>query len=524
MHLAVVHVVKLIKYFSVISALGLVGCQLPDNQGQHQQAKLAQHHSQQPISYKTIPQQVTEGLSQFYTLEDPFTSIAARIHLIQQAQHQLDLQYYIWNNDPIGRYVLGELLKAADRGVKIRLIIDDQNGNQLDDLLLSLAQHQHIQIGIFNPYKYRDARWLDMLTRSLHINQRMHNKLIVRDGLYALTGGRNISAEYFDAGQKFQFTDLDVMFYGASAQQAQDSFDAYWQSDLNYSIEQLLRSKHVTPLDQLRQQFANEAHLLVKEQQVITLALTDVQRAFDDTAKDWVPTQFYADVPEKAKGINYVAQEQLLIYRLFEHMGRPDEHLELVSAYFVPGNKGVDYIGSLRERNVPVRILTNSLAANDVALVHAYYAPYRKALLKQGVKLYEFKPYLDRDRTWYERVSGNVIPAKERARSSLHAKFFDIDGHVFIGSFNFDPRSAYLNTEVGVAIDSDPLQNRLTQALDEYLPLIAYELVLNENDDIIWREYLPNGNVIEHAHDPHTTRFQRAVMAIIAIFPFEWMM
>lgn len=206
-------------------------------------------------------------------------------------------------------------------------------------------------------------------------------------------------------------------------------------------------------------------------------------------------------------------------------MGKPKIHLELVSAYFVPTLEGEKYLSNLAQNNIEVRILTNSFLANDVALVHAFYAKYRQNLLKNGVKLYEFKPYIQRDkRTWYEVVTGNVIPSKGKNASSLHAKFFDIDGMVFIGSFNFDPRSAFLNSEVGLVIESDELQNQISASLDQYLPQIAYELKLNSQGQIIWLEHMPNGSIIEHVHDPETTKFQRLTMKIVSYFPIEWMM
>lgn len=172
-----------------------------------------------------------------------------------------------------------------------------------------------------------------------------------------------------------------------------------------------------------------------------------------------------------------------------------------------------------------VRVLTNSFLANDVPLVHAFYRQYRHDLLKNGIKLYEFKPYIERNkRTWYEVMTGNVIPAKGKNASSLHAKFLDIDGMVFIGSANFDPRSANLNSEVGLVVESAMLQERISNALDKYLPLIAYELKLNPQGEVIWIEHHKDGTRTEYSHDPQSTRFQRFSMQAVSSLPFEWMM
>ncbi len=197
----------------------------------------------------------------------------------------------------------------------------------------------------------------------------------------------------------------------------------------------------------------------------------------------------------------------------------------MVSAYFVPTQAGTDYLGQLSQKRVDIRVLTNSFAANDVAIVHAFYSQYRRELLQNGIKLYEFKPIIERTRpTWYEKMTGRVIPAKGKKSSSLHAKFFDVDGKVFIGSFNFDPRSAYINTEVGLVVESEALQAQIQQVLDEYLPVIAYELKLDASGELIWLDHQANGQTIVYRHDPQTTRFQRRIMKWVAYLPIEWMM
>lgn len=210
---------------------------------------------------------------------------------------------------------------------------------------------------------------------------------------------------------------------------------------------------------------------------------------------------------------------------MFKIMGQAKQHMELVSAYFVPQKAGLEYLQYLQKQEVKVRILTNSYLANDVPVVHAFYQKYRQDLLASGIKIYEFKPYIERKkRTWYEVATGNVIPAKNKNASRLHAKFFDIDGMVFIGSFNFDPRSAHLNTEVGLVIESEELQNEIQTKLDEYLPQIAYELKLDENDAIVWLEHQNNGSTLEHKIEPETTKFQRFSFKAVSYLPIEWMM
>ena len=502
--------------------LGFVGCGKPPHIMEH--ADITPIQANHWIEQAAAKDKVEQGLTAFLPLYDGFMSIATRLHLINNARYHLDLQYYIWKNDDIGKLMLMQLLKAADRGVKVRLIIDDQNGTQLDPTLLALSAHPNIQIKLFNPYKFRYVRVLDYGFRLKRVNHRMHNKLIVADGSVAVTGGRNISSEYFDASSKFQFTDVDIFFAGTAIQDANQTFQLFWNDELTQDFQYVLgKTATEAQLAQLRHDFSVHD---VGDQEVkrrVHLSEQQVVAHLNRHPIHWAKAHFVADHPNKARGSK---DDQDFIYdQMLKLMGEPNKHLELVSAYFVPTQKGADYLSQKSQDGIDVRILTNSFLANDVALVHAYYQVYRQQLLKNGVDLWEFKPYIERpERTWYEVMTGNVIPAKNKNSSSLHAKFFDVDGMVFIGSFNFDPRSARLNTEVGLVVESDQLQNEITHSLNRHLPKIAYQLKLDAQGNIVWLEYLENGKVIEHAYDPQSTSFQRWMMRNIPIFPAEWLM
>lgn len=487
------------------------------------QDHISSEHAEHWLEGTHSSTQLKQGLTAYMALDDAFMSIASRIHLIRNARHSVDLQYYIWKDDFIGHMMLHELLNAADRGVKIRLMIDDQNGTQLDASLKALAAHPNFEIKLFNPYKYRNFRVIDYAFRLNHINHRMHNKLIVADGVIAVTGGRNISREYFDASESFQFSDLDILFFGQSIQHANDVFIQFWNDELSYSIEQLLGTSSAQDLQSIRKKYRDNAQEKNAVENRLEFARQQVQDHLKQRPIQWAKAHFVADLPDKIRG--QATDKQLIYNQMLKIMGEPKQHLELVSAYFVPTEKGTAYLSDLANNQTNVRILTNSFLANDVALVHAFYAKYRHDLLENGVKLYEFKPYIEREkRTWYEVMTGNVIPAKGKNASSLHAKFFDIDGMVFIGSFNFDPRSAFLNTEVGLVIESDQLQNQISASLDQYLPQIAYQLELNAQGEILWVEHKQDGTVVRHTHDPETTSFQRWTMKAVAYLPIEWMM
>lgn len=512
------------RYFSLLlcaSMSSLTACSLPQNEAKKQSA--SDYHTEHWIQRQNVDTQLQQGLTAYLALDDAFMSIASRIHLIREAKYTLDLQYYIWEDDSLGSMMLVELLKAADRGVKVRLMIDDQNGTKLDPLLEKLVAHPNFEIKLYNPYKYRNFRVIDYAFRLKQINHRMHNKLIIADGAIAVTGGRNISREYFDAGQDFQFTDMDILFFGNAVKSANQIFINFWNSDLSYSVQQLIGVGSTDELDQIRKGYVMND--LEREQFTnrLDFAQKQIMTQLRERKIEWVKAQFLADYPEKTLG--NIAHEKLLYSQLKHAMGIPKEHLELVSAYFVPTKDGTAFLTDLSHQNIKVRVLTNSFLANDVALVHAFYQKYRKELLKNGIQLYEFKPDIQRkQRTWYEVLTGNVIPAQGKSSSRLHAKFFDVDGKVFIGSFNFDPRSVNLNTEVGLVVESDHLQNQVTHAMDRYLPQIAYELKLNPQGEIIWLEHHENGQVTEYNVDPHTTKFQRFTFKSLSYLPIEWMM
>lgn len=507
---------------SLVLALGLSACSLPTNHASQDQ--LIQAHDDAWITNPESHLKIQQGLTAYLALDDAFMSIATRLYLIHNAKYSLDLQYYIWEDDSIGHLMLAELLKAADRGVKIRLMIDDQNGTQLDDTLKTLAQHPNFKIKIFNPYKYRSFRVFDYIFRFKNINHRMHNKLIIADGIAAVTGGRNISREYFDASEHFQFTDMDIFFAGTATKQANVTFYQFWNDQLNYDVQQLTGTSNKADMKILRQRYSQIDGLKSdKTLNKIKLAQQEVAEHLKKNPIQWAEADFIADSPDKIRG--QARDQQLILNQIIHLMGKPKNQLELVSAYFVPTTKGTAYLSAFSQNNVKVRILTNSFLANDVPVVHAFYQKYRTDLLKNGVKLYEFKPYIERDkRTWYEAMTGNVIPAKGKNASSLHAKFFDVDGKVFIGSFNFDPRSARLNTEVGLVVESAQLQQYISQSLDQYLPHIAYELKLNDQGELRWVEQQKDGTTKTYNVDPETTKFQRFAMHAVSTLPIEWMM
>ncbi|WP_335970168.1 phospholipase D family protein [Acinetobacter bereziniae] len=487
---------------------------------QEQQSQVYQDHW---ITEPQAKKMLTQGLTAYLAMNDAFQSIASRIHLIRKAKYTLDLQYYIWADDFIGNLMLHELLKAADRGVKVRLLIDDQNGTKIDRQLSALLTHPNISIKLYNPYKFRHFRVMDYIFRAQRINHRMHNKLIIADGAIAVTGGRNISSEYFDASESFQFTDMDVLFFGQSVNRANEVFTEFWNFELSYPIEQFISKGSTQDLIDLRKSFEKLEQAEHSTDEKVNLEQKELANELNQNKINWAYADFLADSPKKSLG--KAQGNELISHQIHQHLGDPKQEMDLIAAYFVPTQNGTDFISQFPKQNVNVRILTNSFVANDVALVHAFYQKYRVDLLKNGAKLYEFKPYIERKRrTWYEVVTGNIIPKKGKNKSSLHAKFINIDDKVFIGSFNLDPRSFNINTEVGLVLKSDPLQEQISDLLDRTLLTVAYEVQLNSQGELIWLDYQADGKVIEHHVDPETTRFQRFMMYSVSYLPLEWMM
>ncbi|WP_373350232.1 phospholipase D family protein [Acinetobacter bereziniae] len=487
---------------------------------QEQQSQVYQDHW---ITEPQAKNMLTQGLTAYLAMNDAFQSIASRIHLIRKAKYTLDLQYYIWADDFIGNLMLHELLKAADRGVKVRLLIDDQNGTKIDRQLSALLTHPNISIKLYNPYKFRHFRVMDYIFRAQRINHRMHNKLIIADGAIAVTGGRNISSEYFDASESFQFTDMDVLFFGQSVNRANEVFTEFWNFELSYPIEQFISKGSAQDLIDLRKSFEKLEQAEHSTDEKVNLEQKELANELNQNKINWAYADFLADSPKKSLG--KAQGNELISHQIHQHLGDPKQEMDLIAAYFVPTQNGTDFISQFSKQNVNVRILTNSFVANDVALVHAFYQKYRVDILKNGAKLYEFKPYIERKRrTWYEVVTGNIIPKKGKNKSSLHAKFINIDDKVFIGSFNLDPRSFNINTEVGLVLKSDPLQEQISDLLDRTLLTVAYELQLNSQGELIWLDYQGDGKVIEHHVDPETTRFQRFMMYSVSYLPLEWMM
>ena len=459
-----------------------------------------------------------QGKSGIYPLADGRNAFAARVLLAQAAERTLDVQYYIWHKDMTGTLLFAALRQAAERGVRVRLLLDDGNTAGLDPLLAALDAHPNIEVRLFNPFVTRSARVLAYLSDFSRANRRMHNKSFTADNQVTIVGGRNVGDEYFGADDDVLFADLDVMAIGPVVTEVSNDFDRYWSSDSSYPVNGLLDTVAPIALDALA---ASASDI---ERSPRTLAYMRAVRASafardfleNRLAFDWSVTRMISDDP--AKGLEREQPRTLVVHKLKKTMGEPVFELNVVSPYFVPTDDGTAAFVALAKSGVKVRVLTNSLETTDVAAVHAGYARHRKALLEAGVTMYELR------RMTQASARRRVLGLRGSSASSLHSKTFAVDdARVFIGSFNFDPRSARLNTEMGFVIESPALARRIFDAFAQRMPLEAYEVRLSPQRQLYWLERRGT-DVLRHDVEPGTSARARAGVWLMSMLPIEWLL
>ena len=410
----------------------------------------------------------------------------ARLALVAAAERSLDAQYYIWHGDTTGRLLISAVLRAADRGVRVRLLIDDVGSMPKDENLLMLDSHPNVEVRLFNPVASRDRRKLGMAGDFSRTNRRMHNKSLTADNQLTIVGGRNVGDEYFEASPELDFGDLDALAVGAVVKDVSDEFDRYWNSPVVYGITELRKSRP-SPEESARALASLREFERRQEGQAYAQALRDSELARElldgQVAFTAARVTLRADDPAKVERPGEDPSKNLLP-QLLPEFAKTREQLVLVSPYFIPGKKGVEALRRVRERGVGVRVLTNSLASTDVVPVFAAYRGYRRDLLEAGVELYEVDPTATRRGP----DAGGTAPAggkpgnSPRARAALHGKVLVFDcREFFVGSMNLDPRSAFTNTEVGFVVESPELTLRLCEGLERAMASGAFRLDLRRD-------------------------------------------
>jgi len=439
-------------------------------------------------------------------------ALAARLALCDLAEKSLDVQYYIWEADPTGRLLAERLARAAERGVRVRVLVDDINMSGRDDRIGALDAHPNIEIRIFNPFKHRKFRALDFALDMGRINHRMHNKMMIMDNAVSLVGGRNVGAHYFEAHTESNFRDLDIVGAGPVVRETSEVFDHFWNGPWAVPSKEVVGksftvAEYEDAVGDMRRQISEDEYPFPTEQSASAM-LESLEEIFAGLV--WATGEIVWDDPAE---IYEGFKRGRIGEGLFDRIETLEKELLIESAYFVPRDDGVAAAKALVDRGVRVRILTNSLSANDVLAAHAGYSKYRKPLLEAGVELYELRPYPG-------PVEKQIVSAKSKA--ALHTKAIVFDRKdVFIGSFNLDPRSGSINTEAGIYVQSPELAAQVIDYMNEGVaPENAFRVVLDDNDDLRWI-IEKDGVRLDYDTDPNSTWFQRRLVGLIRLLPVE---
>jgi putative cardiolipin synthase len=409
-------------------------------------------------------QQRHPGESGFGILEYGLESLVARAALADAADQTIDAQYYIYDSDEAGSILAEHLLAAADRGVRVRLLLDDHNFAR-DSELIALSVHPKIQVRVFNPAFFR-PRWARLLEYALqfhHATRRMHNKLFIVDNEFTILGGRNVGNDYFDIRGNKVFRDFDILIAGPVTAQASTAFDQYWNSAWSVPAVALgRRTRTAADLEKLRHKLrarVKNAERFDEEYSV------DRDRYLTDLANDgkslvWARGEVVTDPPQKIADSS--PETRPVAQRLDQELAQAKQEILIEAAYFVPGREELEIFRQLRERSVAIALVTSALQTTDVPLVYCAYQKYRRDLVAAGVDVYEYKVHPaqeQRDRKWY---------LLRPSYAALHSKVLVIDRQItWIGSFNLDPRSHDLNTEVAVVVNSAELSAKLAESINK---------------------------------------------------------
>ena len=457
------------------------------------------------------------GKTGIHPLLEPRDAFAARVLLAAAAEKSIDAQYYIWHGDTVGNLVFQALQKAAGRGARVRLLLDDMNTGGLDPVIAALDAHPNIEVRLYNPFAHRGTRALDFVSDFSRVNRRMHNKSLTVDNQASVVGGRNIGNEYYGVGDGTVFADLDVVAVGAAVRDVSRQFDLFWNSASAYPAASLVAAAAPADLD-ARFAATHASPEAVAYVEALRTAPLVRDLLAGQLALEWADARLVHDDPVKTLDTTPRA-DNLLFPALVEAIGRPGKSLDLVSPYFVPGDEGTEALAALARRGVKVRVLTNSLESSEANVVHAGYAKRRETLLRAGVRLYELKA------TALQKSRDEKAGPGSSSGAALHAKTFAVDAsRIFVGSFNFDLRSALLNTEMGLVIGSPMLAGRLAELFERTVPLEAYEVRLREGGDgLEWIERTASGEK-RHETEPGAGWFRRAAVALLSTLPIDWML
>lgn len=451
------------------------------------------------------------GESGFYPLVAGMDALGARLALIDRADQSIDVQYFLMKPDSAGRLFAHSLLEAADRGVRIRFLLDDVFTTVNDDVFVVMNQHPNIEIRLFNPVGRGGVYYANYVGDFKLANRRMHNKSFTVDNQASIVGGRNIADEYFELLSNAEFRDFDMLAIGPVAGEISGVFDRFWNHKLAVPMEAYESKKQLPDLATARANLDKEAAAVNQSIYQKALSAPLVQRLIDDEVALYPAIgMVVTDDPEKLLQ-KVSADQQTLVTALAEVVDEATSEVVVITPYFIPGKGGVEFWRSITSKGVRVVIVTNSLATNNHTPVHSAYSRYRRAIIEAGVELFEAR--LDASKT----AEGS--DQKGYDALTLHTKAVVIDRRVtFVGSLNLDPRSIDINTEMGVLIDNADMAGALTEKFFLNLPSFAYRVTKNEQGRLRWTVEIDGQQVVE-TKDPQTSAWLRFKAWFMRILP-----
>ena len=448
----------------------------------------------------------------FYSLSKGQDAFGARLVLMNRAERSIDAQYFLMKPDNAGLVFTEKLMEAADRGVRVRLLLDDIFTTVDDGYFSFMNAHPNIEVRIFNPISRKGLYLFNYLGHFSLTNRRMHNKSFIVDNQAAIVGGRNIAVEYFQLETTGEFIDFDMFSTGPIVRDISDSFDTYWNNELAVPMEALSDK----PDQKLIEQDEKAVRMLMEKagDSIYADAInSSLMRQFsaDELDPYMAKARMIVDDPSKLRA-EISDEHQIVATEIAEVLNQAKQEIIIFTPYFIPGKSGIEFVKKLRDKGVRIVVVTNSLASNNHTAVHSAYSSYRKDLLKAGVEL------------WEARANASVITVESDDTTlteplTLHTKGILIDRRqVFVGSLNLDPRSIDINTEMGLLIESEPLVSGMTDRVQTHIPRIAYRLQLDDRGKISWHATIDGQDVVE-TKEPLTSWWQRFSAWVLKIAP-----
>lgn len=462
-----------------------------------------------------------EGLTGIAPLQNGADAFAARLLLVDAAVSSIDAQYYMWHADLTGTLLLDALVRAADRGVRVRLLLDDNGTEGLDGEIAALVAHSNIEVRLYNPFNLRTFKNLSYAFDFFRLNRRMHNKSFTIDGRATILGGRNVGDEYFSTGSTPLFVDLDVLAVGAIVPEVSADFDRYWATPSAHLAGPIVGAHKHKDRDVIAKRLAKYKDDPQMREYKAILNDSEIVKSLTEGSLnlEWTSALLVSDDPAKGQGA--VSSEDLLATRLKEAVGEIQTQLDGISAYFVPGKAGVKAFADLEKRGIKVRMLTNSMQATDVLPVHAGYAKHRWDLLNSGVSLFELRHQTAPNTSPHRMGPFGSFKPFGSTGASLHTKTFAVDGaRIFVGSFNLDPRSTQLNTEIGLLIDSEQMARRLHKVFDDGMVGLVWRVELRDGK-LVWIDAAADSVMTS---EPGSNIFTNIALTVIGWLPVEWLL